>query len=401
MKTLEYNLQTLFDNNFVLKKRIIGNYNRKTVCLFRNTNKSLGGNLLKDIIDFCGTILKNNIRLPVVIYLGEIKVEDKLSYILLECIAHQLIINGFDLQIIMYPSFSIDTQGVTFSPLRFLNPYYVYYEKSDKTKRKNQFLKSFELTQSGKYRKWLSKDDEFGVSKLTTDLIYLFRSQYHKHFSNYTLTDYEEVIVKKLATTIGELVDNAHEHGESNCLIDIDFSHDFTDKRENNKTFGGVNVTIINFSNRNFEEKVKHKILYSNIIESSRYLKVREAFNIHKELFNKKYTEDIFWFIASLQDKISGRDLYVRNGGKGSTELTSSIQEFTHDDYCYVMSGKNIINLKKKYLESDSDGFVGFNGKNFISCEPDPESYSKSKVYFPGVAYNLNFVLEECNDEKN
>lgn len=175
MKTLEYNLQTLFDNNFVLKKRIIGNYNRKTVCLFRNTNKSLGGNLLKDIIDFCGTILKNNIRLPVVIYLGEIKVEDKLSYILLECIAHQLIINGFDLQIIMYPSFSIDTQGVTFSPLRFLNP----------------------------------------------------------------------------------------------------------------------------------------------------------------------------------------------------------------------------------YLESDSDGFVGFNGKNFISCEPDPESYSKSKVYFPGVAYNLNFVLEECNDEKN
>lgn len=263
MKTLEYNLQTLFDNNFVLKKRIIGNYNRKTVCLFRNTNKSLGGNLLKDIIDFCGTILKNNIRLPVVIYLGEIKVEDKLSYILLECIAHQLIINGFDLQIIMYPSFSIDTQGVTFSPLRFLNPYYVYYEKSDKTKRKNQFLKSFELTQSGKYRKWLSKDDEFGVSKLTTDLIYLFRSQYHKHFSHYTLTDYEEVMVKKLATTIGELVDNAHEHGESNCLIDIDFSHDFTDKRENNKTFGGVNVTIINFSNRNFEEKVKHKIRLS------------------------------------------------------------------------------------------------------------------------------------------
>ena len=100
-----------------------------------------------------------------------------------------------------------------------------------------------------------------------------------------------------------------------------------------------MNVTIINFSNRNFEEKVKHKILYSNIIESSRYLKVREAFNIHKELFNKKYTEDIFWFIASLQDKISGRDLYVRNGGKGSTELISSIQEFTHDD-CFTSKFK-------------------------------------------------------------
>lgn len=121
------------------KKKIIGKYNNKTVYLFKNTNKPLGGNLLKDIINFCGTIIKNPLRLPVVIYLGELKVEDKLSYILLECIAYQLVINGFDLQIVMTPNFSIDTQGVTCSPLRFLNPYYIYFEKSDKVKRKISF----------------------------------------------------------------------------------------------------------------------------------------------------------------------------------------------------------------------------------------------------------------------
>lgn len=397
---MNFDFSSLIDNNYKTVKKIVNVYEHRRVFLFRSSDKLLGGSLLKKIIDFSGTVLNSKFRLPVVIIFEKITIRDKLSYILLECVIYHLINYGYDVQVLMNPDYNIGTKGIIQSPLNFLNPRYTEFEKRDKVKRKNQFLKHFELFQGGKYRKWISKDDDLGVSRLTTDLLLLFREQYN-YFPNYADTDYENVLVQKLATTIGELVDNAHEHGGSDCLVDIDFSHDFIKKSKNDGTFGGLNVTIINFSKRTFGEKVKYKILNTDLNDERRYLKVREIFDNHKKFFNNKYTEDIFWFIASLQDKISGRNLHMKNGGKGSTELIKSIQEFTHDDYCYIMSGKNIINLKKRYLNLDSDGFIGFNDSSFISASPSNDSFSRSSVYFPGVAYNLNFVLEEVTNDSN
>lgn len=79
------------------------------------------------------------------------------------------------------------------------------------------------------------------------------------------------------------------------------------------------------------------------------------------------------------------------------TDLIKSIQNFTHEDYCYMMSGKEILNFKKELLKQDSEGFIGFNKNSFLHSIPEMTSLGISKVYLPGVAYNLNFILEEIN----
>lgn len=60
-----------------------------------------------------------------------------------------------------------------------------------------------------------------------------------------------------------------------------------------------------------------------------------------------------------------------------------------------MMSGKEILKFKKELLKQDSDGFIGFNKTSFLQSGPETTTLAKSKVYLPGVAYNLNFILEE------
>lgn len=54
-------------------------------------------------------------------------------------------------------------------------------------------------------------------------------------------------------------------------------------------------------------------------------------------------------------------------------------------------------------LNEDSQGYVSFSNSDFQSAKPEKEVYSKSKIYLPGVGYNLNFVLEkkDSEDERN
>ena len=62
-----------------------------------------------------------------------------------------------------------------------------------------------------------------------------------------------------------------------------------------------------------------------------------------------------------------------------------------------MMSGKEILNFKKELLKQDSDGFIGFNKDSFLQSVPETMTLGISKVFLPGVAYNLNFILEEVH----
>ena len=202
-------------------------------------------------------------------------------------------------------------------------------------------------------------------------------------------------MVRKLANTIGELVGNATEHGGGDCLLDIDITHNFTHSKKQGSTFGAVNIALLNFSDTNFGDMVKNKILNTDLSKNIRYQKIKVAYDTHQSYFNDNYNEKHFWNVASIQDKISGRPDNYNNGGKGMTDLIKSVQNFTHEDYCYMMSGKEILKFKKELLKQDSDGFIGFNKTSFLQSGPETTTLAKSKVYLPGVAYNLNFILEE------
>ena len=46
-------------------------------------------------------------------------------------------------------------------------------------------------------------------------------------------------------------------------------------------------------------------------------------------------------------------------------------------------------------LEYDSDHWIGMNRvHDFQHCIPDKNVFLQFPIYFPGTAYNLNFVME-------
>ena len=93
------------------------------------------------------------------------------------------------------------------------------------------------------------------VSRLGSDLISLLRNQG---------IEYSQDLILSLSSTVSEMVGNAQEHGESDCLIDIDITHNFSHNKREGK-FGGFNVSILNFSNTYFGDKVKEKVVNNKI----------------------------------------------------------------------------------------------------------------------------------------
>ena len=61
---------------------------------------------------------------------------------------------------------------------------------------------------------------------------------------------------------------------------------------------------------------------------------------------------------------------------------------------CYVLSGKRGMIFKKEYLEYNDERWIGFNKENdFLTQIPDVDIFDECDIFFPGTAYNLNFVM--------
>ncbi|MDB6219365.1 hypothetical protein PNO25_07500 [Streptococcus oralis] len=371
--------------------------NGKKYFQFINRTNFLNDVVIKNIIDFLNTVRTTRLKLPIILNIGKVTVADKLSYIVLECLVYEMLNLGYSVTVKLITDSTIDTKGIEHSPLMVLNELSNIFSPN-KQCREDTFKKEFKFIsrRTVKYRRLVSPKSNSYLSKLTSDLI-LFLSNQFEFSDNFRRIQYDEIMVTKLANTIGELVGNATEHGEGDCLLDIDITHDFTHSQKQGKKFGAVNIAVLNFSNTNFGDKVKNKILNTDLSKSIRYQKIKVAYDTHQSYFNDCYNEEHFWNLASIQDKISGRLENYNNGGKGMTDLIKSIQNFTHEDYCYMMSGKEILNFKKELLKQDSDGFIGFNKDSFLQSVPETMTLGISKVFLPGVAYNLNFILEEVH----
>ena len=88
-------------------------------------------------------------------------------------------------------------------------------------------------------------------------------------------------------------------------------------------------------------------------------------------------------------------------GGTGLTHLISALESKSDAYNCYMISGTRILRFQQDLLKQDSSGWVGFNSNHdFINHPPRYDTFSKSPIFLPGVAYNLNFVLKkEQNNE--
>ena len=196
-----------------------------------------------------------------------------------------------------------------------------------------------------------------------------------------------------LAEVLAELLGNAQEHSLSDCLYDFDISPTYS-KKGSNKKFVGMNIVVLDLSRKLLGTGLKDKL--ENPLETlpERYKQVIKAFERHKKFFNSQYGEEDFFNLAAFQHKISGRADNNCTGGTGLTKLIHTLEEKSDAYSCFVQSGFRQVKFKHRYMNYN-DGWIGFNeSNNFLSSPPDAGLFQSSRIYLPGTAYNLTFVME-------
>ncbi len=314
------------------------------------------------------------------IELGNVEAIDKLSITMLECICY-ILTHYYKYYVRINFTFSknIVAEGIQSSPLMLL-----------KANRVEDFEKKF-LSEIYKnhYRKIIPATAAFSgeLCIIMSDI-----DSFLKLFN--VEEDYRDAI----SEVIVELAGNASEHGNSDCLVDIDVTSIYC-KRDAGGVYRGLNLSLLNFSESLMGTALQEKIKLGDLGES-RYNIVKTALHNHSRFFDDQYFESDFFMVAAFQDKISSRKNNVASGGTGLTKLICSLEERSEAHTCYVIGGNRKMSFVHEYLEYDADGWIGFNkSHDFINTRPDTSIFSSIPVYFPGTAYNLNFVMKENDNE--
>lgn len=341
-------------------------------------------NEIRNIILFLSSIKRKHSLafLPIDIDLGNRIFTDKLSYVSLECLCYYLLTKeNCNLHLHFTCQHTIYNEGIKTSYLKNINS----------EEGKADFIKhfKFDILQSH-YRRLIPCEDQSGK---WTPLVNQEIESFLKPF------EIQQIYRNCASDVVCELVDNALEHSVSDCLVDIDITNDYTkdiDPDEKN-LYCGLNIVIINFSKILMGDGISQKFLLLKKEADgipSRYNDVFLAQEYHQNFFGKHYTKQDFDIITSFQNKISGRET-CSTGGTGLTHLIKALEEETDAYNCYMISGNRKINFIKHFLHSPN-GWVGFNERNeYLSDIPNQECIDKSRLFFPGTAYNLNLVLKK------
>lgn len=320
---------------------------------------------------------------------GKVEFEDKLTYVLLECVCYSLIcyynikvsISG------MFVKKNIFKGGIKWSPLTFLT-------KNEEDNFILRFDKSVESSVDLHYRRTI-RGNEPKNSKIFGQIMGEIKEFLGNHCeSKQYISDIAEVIV--------ELAGNAWEHTSTDCLIDIDVKKDC--KRKNGlEHYTGINIVVLNFTDILLGNKLRDRIQNKKYPQDvNRYVDVAQAYENHREKFTMDYTEEDFFNIAVFQNKISSRNDKGLTGGRGLAQLLRSLEKQSELDRCYMISGNKKVLFKLPMLEFNEEDWVGFNKeKDFINCIPDRASLGNSSLFMPGTAFNisLGFRRESGKDE--
>lgn len=359
--------------------------------LYNNKSRKFGLKQVKNLLNFAKLISQNPLyqKFGVSIQLGEIEFEDKLTILLIECICYYLI---FELNVALSLTYNckknIHSEVIDVSPLKYLSTKSPIF--SDK------FVKKFRLDLNKYHFRRLIRIEENADGCLASSVM-----QDVENFLKFYEIDNE--YRSSISEVVSELVDNAIEHGESDCLIDIDITHDNYRKllksageiNLSDEHYRGINISIINISNITIGEKLKTKLDYIPDNSTEKYAVVKNAYKNHSLKWNKHYSENDFYILSSFQHKISGR-LNNITGGTGLTKLLEILENKSDDYNCYMLSGNSQFKFELKHLQYDLNDWLGFNEKNdYLNDIPDSICFTKSPIYLPGTAYNLNFVFEQ------
>lgn len=316
---------------------------------------------------------KNPYKFPIFIDFGKIELKDKLVLILLECIVLYINMNKLNVAYNFKVKNTIFSEVQGLSPLLASNP--------------SDFIKKFKHDLSQRHFRNIiyrsQNKNDTALSILMQDL--------HCFFVNNCISEETSLQLSEVFT---ELVGNASEHGNSDCLIDIDLTGKMYKTIGDDNNYYELNVAIINFSNILFHETLMKKMNESENL-SERYEKVAAAYRYHSSQFNDHYDEKHFYTISSFQHKISGANKSSL-GGTGLTALIYSLKEKIEGHGCYMWSGNTALIFWDDLINFDDDKFIGFNASNnYLIDIPDRKVFINSPIYLPGTAYNLSFTVKK------
>ena len=313
MKDIELLFKNNYCNNDKQCKRIIKLQpfqNGQKMWYYCNKNKVYSGEDIAKLLNGISYILRTDkYKLPIYLDLNTVEFVDKLVYVVLECICYYLIFyKNIKLTINLSPKRKICTEGIIYSPLvNNLN-----------------FIKRFKKDFQPKHYREIIE-----YNSIKTDYLTGISSNIFFFFSHLGITD---DVNSELTEAITELIGNAIEHGNSDCLFDIDVTNKNYCKLTPEKqidtsvNYYGINVVVLNFSNKLLHHELKNR-LYNPVQLSSRYKLVYGAKNYHMNHLNENYKEDDFYTLTAFQHKISGDINKKEAGGVGLTSLIKSLEE--------------------------------------------------------------------------
>lgn len=377
-----FDVQLLMDRNTSNSKYKIKLVNKKYLYTIHDSFLNFGAVLR--FIEFTNHMF---VKLPIVIELKNVSIDDKLCYVLLECVC-QYLISERNMRISI--SFlgiekGILIEGITSSPLQILS------SKNTSIDRE-LYMKRFHMDVYKRHYRRLIRTDEndegIAASKISSE-IEMFLKNLH----------IEQEYIKDVTEVMGELIDNGLDHSDADCLIDVDVTSNHIKRGDPNGIYYGVNIAILSLSNNLIGDKIKH---FFNTIENNMwYDRLRIAYDKHMPFWDKDYIEDDFFAMAAFQNKITTRSMDSNTGGTGLTQLISVLESKSDAYNCYMVSGRRILRFQQELLKQDSCGWVGFNIEHdFVNYLPRKDSFCNSPLFFPGVAYNLNFILKKENDNE-
>lgn len=368
----------LFEYNGILNNNKLNLSNKKYI--YVNNKFRFDGKSIDNIIKFVNKVEQKNSRnkIPILFKLGKIEIADKLTFIIFECICNYLIKNNRRVYVEFETERNIYTEGIASSPLLLLD---VRNKQSSE-----KYLKTFKSEIFGsKYRRVVTveeNNDPYLLSKIMTDL-----DSFLKVFS--VIKQYRDAITE----VIVELVGNALEHAQTDCLIDLDVTEEYK-KEEADGEYYGINITIVNFSEKVLGYSISEKVRHPDLL-NERHSHLNKAYDMHKNFFNEDYTETDFYHIATFQHKISGRMNIESTGGIGLTSLIKGLEDYSDAYHCYVITDNRALFFLHDYLNFNEENWIGFNKENdFLNCIPADDVVRPNGIKMPGTAYNLNFVMK-------
>ena len=363
----------------------------KTKALYRNTLtyksdiSDFDFEEIKKIIFFFSSAekkFKNANILYSVVYTQEVEFADKLTYILLECLLYDLIINKrkrIDLR--LRYKVTIKTEGLRNTCLLNYNNI-------------SEFKKKF-------------CDDCFGVhyrkivcyEEYAKDLEYPSRimGDIKSFLTNCSIDSENAGNISEISI---ELICNALEHAKADCLVDIDYSSNLYAKSGSNDTYFPVNIAVLSFSENEIWEGIADMCRNEEVV-APQYNKLRQIYSTHKDYFDGKYNEKQFFILSAFQNKITSREGNLSTGGKGLTKLIKGLEDAADTYICYMVTGDTALYFYKDHIRQDQDLWVGFNKQNNINFKPDEHCFAISPLHIKGVGYNLTFILKRSNLNEN